>query len=538
MKTVSGNIIDIENRRIFSGELSIDGARIVEIRETPNVEHEHYILPGFVDAHIHIESSMLPPSEFARLAVTHGTVATVSDPHEIANVVGLGGVLYMIEDGETVPFKFYFGAPSCVPATTFETAGATLGLEELDILLQRNDVKYLAEMMNWPGVLNRNEEVMVKIALAQKHNKPIDGHAPGLKGEDAINYISAGISTDHECFTKEEALDKLNAGMKVLIREGSAAKNYAALSDLIPDHYQEMMFCSDDKHPDQLILFHIDELVRRSIKKGYDLFHVLQMACINPVKHYNLEVGLLKVGDQADFIVVNNTTEFKVFQTYIDGQLVAENGITKINRNLSKTTNQFNTALKQETDFRITTSGNKMPIIVAEDGQLITKKAVAIPRIIGGFTVSDPSNDVLKIVVVNRYKNAPPAVSFIKNIGIKKGAFASTVAHDSHNIIAVGVTDKELTRAVNLLIENKGGLSVVDGQEELVLPLPIAGLMIDADGYGVAEKYTILDQKIKSMGSSLSAPFMTLSFMALLVIPEIKLSDKGLFDAERFRFIT
>lgn len=532
---VKGQIVDIENQHIYSGQVTVENGKISKIEALEHNEMQ-FILPGFVDAHIHIESSMLVPSEFARLAVVHGTVSTVSDPHEIANVLGKDGVYYMIENGKKVPFKFNFGAPSCVPATTFESAGATIDSEGIKELLSNPDIKYLAEMMNYPGVLFKDDEVMKKIAWAKHYNKPVDGHAPGLRGEKAKTYIESGMSTDHECFTYDEALDKLNYGMKILIREGSAAKNFNALIDLAHKHYDNMMFCSDDKHPDDLIVGHIDELIRRGLKHGVDLFKLLQMACINPVKHYNLDVGLLKEGDPADFITVDNLTDFSVLKTFVNGICVAESGHSKIESIPFESPNNFNTSKKAAEDFQIQADSDNIQVIEALDGELITRSITLPAKIENGFYVSDLENDVLKIVVVNRYKEAKPAIAFIKNFGLKAGAIASSVAHDSHNIIAVGVNDEMICKAVNALIDEQGGVCAVTETETNVLPLPVAGIMSNLEGQFVAQKYQEIDAKAKEMGSQLHAPYMTLSFMALLVIPELKLSDFGLFDGGKFEF--
>lgn len=548
MAVIFGRIVDIINQRIYSAKLVFDEKRISSILPDDTLSPGHFILPGFIDAHVHIESSMLVPAAFARLAVVHGTVGTVSDPHEIANVCGLEGVEFMIENGKTVPFKFNFGAPSCVPATVFETAGARLDAKDVEILLKRDDIKYLSEMMNFPGVLNNHEEVIKKIKTAHQLNKPVDGHAPGLRGDKVRQYINAGISTDHECFTIEEALEKLKHGMKIIIREGSAAKNFEALVDLLHDYPDKIMFCSDDKHPDSLALGHINQLCARAVGKKIDIFKILQAACINPVQHYKLNIGLLRTGDPADFIVVKDLESFEVLQTYIDGQLVAQNGVSLIKTSVKEKTasiNHFNCTKKTTTDFEIAWMGEKtIAVIEALDGQLITNKLLLKPKVVDQKIVSDPVNDVLKIVVVNRYNDAPVAKAFIKNIGLKRGAIASSVAHDSHNIVAVGVDDESMCRAVNLIIEKKGGISCTnslppqrESWREVLLPLPLAGLMSDEDGYKIAEDYTAIDAMAKSLGSSLSAPFMTLSFMALLVIPQLKLSDKGLFDGDTFEFI-
>jgi adenine deaminase len=539
---VTGNLVDIARERIFPAAIKVQDGKIHSIEEIPasSVEANRFILPGFIDSHVHIESSMLVPSEFARLAVVHGTIGTISDPHEIANVCGMKGVEYMIENGKTVPFKFNFGAPSCVPATTFETAGATLDADDVEKLLQRNDIRYLSEMMNFPGVLFQDEEVMKKIKAAHRLGKPVDGHAPGLRGKEAKQYIDAGISTDHECFTAEEALDKIQLGMNILIREGSAAKNFEALIGLLNDHPDQIMFCSDDKHPDSLVLGHINQLCERAIAKGIDLFKVLTAACINPVKHYNLDCGLLEPGDHADFIVISDLQKFTVIQTYIDGQLVAENGKSLIQQQKAGTINNFSCDLLKPEDFAMPVADDTkqtIPVIEALDGQLITNRLELTGKIQDGHWVSDPANDILKIVVVNRYSNAPVAKSFIRNIGLKTGALASSVAHDSHNIVAVGTDDESLCQAVNLVIKKEGGVSAVGNSKEMILGLPVAGLMSTNDGYEVATAYTAIDQFSKELGSTLGSPFMTLSFMALLVIPHLKLSDKGLFDGDKFAFV-
>ncbi|QES89492.1 adenine deaminase [Rhizosphaericola mali] len=539
---LKGNIVDIENKRIYPGEVIFENGKITAANELKGEKFDSYILPGFVDAHVHVESSMLIPSEFARIAVTHGTVSTVNDPHEIANVIGIEGVKYMIENGKQVPFKFNFGAPSCVPATVFETAGATLDSKAVAELLASDDVKYLAEMMNFPGVLFKDPEVLAKIEAAHKAGKPVDGHAPGLRGEDAAKYAAAGITTDHECFTAPEALDKLAVGMHILIREGSAAKNFEALIDLLNDYPDKIMFCSDDKHPDSLVLGHINQLCQRAVAKGIDIFKILQAACINPVKHYKLDVGLLKIGDPADFIEIKDLKDFQVLKTYIDGQLVAENGQTNIESVTEKVINQFEITNINIEDLAIKSEeypsqDGKIPVMEALDGQLITNKLYFEPKLGGDLIISDAERDILKMVVVNRYFDAPVAKAFIKNFNFKSGAIASTVAHDSHNIIAVGVDDESIYRAIQLLIAAKGGVSWVNGAEEKVLPLPVAGLMSEKDGFEVAKAYTEIDHAAKSLGSQLSAPYMTLSFMALLVIPHLKLSDKGIFDGDSFSFL-
>ena len=534
---VRGNVVDVVGERIFKGVVVVKGGRIVEIREEENPVVV-FILPGLIDAHIHIESSMLVPSEFARLAVVHGTVGSVSDPHEIANVLGLGGVRFMTGNGKKVPFKFYFGAPSCVPATGFETSGGSLGVEELDELLQSDDIYYLSEMMNFPGVVSGDDLVAQKLALAKKYGKPVDGHAPGLTGEAAEKYVQAGISTDHECYTLQEALEKIGYGMKILIREGSAARNFDALAKLIPEHFKMIMFCSDDKHPNDLVSGHINQLVKRAFDRGYDKMKVLRCATLNPVRHYSLDAGLLQEGDAADFILVDDLENFRVLATYIDGRKVAENGKSLIPPVGIVSLNQFNAKPIKSTDLVVKAEGKRIRVIEAYDGQLVTGEVIADARIENDEVRSDPEHDILKIVVMNRYHPAPPAVAFIQGFGLKQGAIASSVAHDSHNIIAVGTDDAFIAAAINGVIHSKGGISVARGDELHVLPLPVAGIMSDEDGYKVAEKYQKLDELIKTkLKSSLKAPFMTLSFMALLVIPELKLSDRGLFDGRKFEFV-
>ncbi|MBS4070601.1 MAG: adenine deaminase [Algoriphagus sp.] len=533
---ILANLVDIPSKKIYPAKVTVVEGRIAQIQEIQPDKELPFLMPGFIDAHVHVESSMLVPSEFARLAVVQGTVATISDPHEIANVCGMQGVEYMIENGKQVPFHFFFGAPSCVPATPFETAGGEINAADIENLMARPEILYLAEMMNWPGTVNLDPIVMEKIRIAQKYTKPIDGHAPGLMEELAEKYVSAGPSTDHECFTYAEALGKIKLGMKISIREGSAAKNFEALIDLIDEYPEMIMFCSDDKHPDNLAISHINELAARAIAKGKDVFDVLRAACLNPIAHYSLPVGQVREGDPADFILVKDLEQFEVLTTYIKGQKVAENGKTLIPRVNNEVINNFNTSLKKPEDFQLYASGTKVRLIEALDGQLITPGIEGEILIRDGFAESNSEKDILKITVVNRYQDAPPAVAFIKNFGLKTGAIASSVGHDSHNIIAVGIDDVSICRAVNLLIKAKGGISAVSEKKEKVLALPVGGIMSPEDGYQVAEAYTRIDRMAKEMGSSLNSPFMTLSFMALLVIPDLKLSDKGLFDGKRFEF--
>jgi adenine deaminase len=533
--SLTGRIVDVVAGRIFPGKVTIGDGKIVSVEPADAVDNQ-YVLPGLIDSHVHIESSMLIPVEFARLAVVHGTVATVSDPHEIANVLGAEGVDFMIENGRLTPFKFHFGAPSCVPATGFESSGSVIGPEQIDKMLGRDDIYYLSEMMNFPGVIYGDPEVDQKLSLAKKHKKPVDGHAPGLDSDGIRKYASAGISTDHECVTIEEAIEKIRCGMHILIREGSAAKNFETLIPLIEKFPGKVMFCSDDKHPDDLVAGHINLLVKRAIKAGYNPLTVIRACTLNPVKHYNLTCGLLQPGDRADIITVDNLSEFNITRTFIDGELVSSGGKSLIGSYGHASPNHFSASTVTPADIEVTPTGNRIKVIQAYDGSLMTGKLLATPLLKDDKIISDVRNDILKMTVINRYKPSKPAVAFIRGFGLKKGAMASTVAHDSHNIICVGTSDEYMVSVINSLVENKGGIAVTDGINLEVLPLPVAGLMSGENGYAVAEKYQAINEKAFTLGGYLSAPFMTLSFMALLVIPELKLSDKGLFDGLKFAF--
>lgn len=534
---IKANFVDIERCEIYPVKVMIENQKIISVEKID--EHcSTYILPGFIDAHIHIESSMLPPSEFARLAVRHGTVATVSDPHEISNILGIEGVEFMLNNAAQVNFKFYFGASPCVPATPFETSGATLGVEEIRALLEKPQIRYLSEVMNFPGVINGDEDMLSKINIARELGKPIDGHAPGLRGDDLKRYIDAGITTDHETFTYEEGLEKVQYGMKISIREGSAAKNFDALAPLIDEYSEMLMFCSDDRHPNDLYHDHINQLVKRALANGNDLFKVLKIACINPIIHYNLDVGMLREGDSADFIEVDNLDDFTILKTVINGDVVTQNGESKISSVPIQKVNNFHANRKKVEDFMMPEC-QMVEVIKAIDHELITHEKLVSFDTVHSQMVDKPEHDILKITVVNRYEDTEPAVAYVNGFGLKRGAIASSVAHDSHNIIAVGCSDEEITKAVNLIIEHQGGVCVVMDTQEWILPLEIAGIMSADDGFNVAREYEKLDRIAKdTLGSTLSAPFMTLSFMALLVIPELKLSDKGLFDGRSFHFIS
>ncbi|MBN8682457.1 MAG: adenine deaminase [Chitinophagales bacterium] len=537
------HIIDLHARRIFPGEIIVREGRIEAIREVATVPPDSgYILPGFTDAHVHVESSMMPPTEFARLAVVHGTIATVSDPHEIANVLGAAGVQFMLDDAARSPFKFCFGAPSCVPATRFETAGAALDAPAVAQLLADPRIGYLSEMMNFPGVLFEDAEVMDKIAAAKAIGKPIDGHAPGLRGDEARRYFAAGISTDHECFTLEEATEKAALGVHILLREGSAARNFEALWPLLHTHPAQVMFCSDDKHPDDLILGHINQLVARALSKGCELFDVLRAACLHPVAHYQLPVGQLRPGDPADFIRVADLKDFKVLETWINGVCVARKGESLLPHLPVETPNQFLAEPITAADLALPAPAGthaRVRVIEAYDGQIVTGSTEADLPVADGLCLPDTAQDVLKIVVLNRYTaKAKPAIGFVKGLGLEQGALASSVAHDSHNIVAVGTDDAALAAVINAIIAAKGGVGAYAGGESRVLPLPIAGLMSDLDGYALAHRYADLDAWAKTaIGCKVRAPFMLLSFLALPVIPALKMTDLGVFDVQRFGFV-
>ncbi|TCO10972.1 adenine deaminase [Natronoflexus pectinivorans] len=538
--SIRGNIVDVFSKEIYPGEITIDKNKIISIVKVDE-EFNNFILPGFIDAHVHVESSMLTPSRFAEIVVPRGTIGVVSDPHEIANVLGVEGVDYMINDGKRVPLKFFFGAPSCVPATSFESSGAVIDSSAVQSLLRRDDVWFLSEMMNFPGVIYDDGEVHKKLSSAKQYNKPIDGHAPGLTGDNLDKYVSAGISTDHECSTLQEAEEKISKGMMIQIREGSAARNFEALKSLFENHPDRLMLCTDDSHPDDLISQgHVDRLLRLGLKEGVDLFDLLRAVTINPAQHYSLPIGLLRVNDPADFIVVEDLDNFNVVETYIEGERVyhKSDGIT-FDVSAAVPINKFRTELvtPEQLVVKLPDEFDYVRVIEVHDGELLTSQFEWRPEnVSGGVLSSDLNQDIIKLVVVNRYKDTPPSVGFVKNLGLKMGAIGSTVAHDSHNIIVAGCDDESILRAINVLIEGKGGIVTVTGEVFNYLPLPVAGLMSCESGVEVAEKYKVCNQNAAKMGSSLKSPFMTLSFLSLLVIPSLKLGDKGLFNVTDFEF--
>lgn len=533
--------MDIEHRRVFPGEIQICDGRIVSVTPLDHVEADApYYLPGFVDAHIHIESSMLTPENFARLAVAHGTVAVVADPHEITNVLGEAGLDYMIANAASTRFHVHFGLPSCVPSSHLESAGAAIDAAATARLLHRPDIHFLAEMMNYPGVLFDDAEVSAKLAAARLVDKPIDGHAPGVMGKELDKYIAAGISTDHECSTLSEARERIEKGMAVLVREGSSARNFDALAPIIAEAPDKVMLCSDDKHPDDLVKGHIDAMVRKGLEQGIPVWNLLQAACINPVRHYHIEgCGPLSQGEKATFIAVDNLENLQVMATYIDGQKVydAKEGVNDHLLSSGKPAptalpNAFSAVKIAVSDLTIHLGdAQKVKAIVASDGQLLTQcKIVDLENL--------PDASIQKIVVYNRYGNGQPQAAYIEGFGLRRGAIAATIAHDSHNLIAIGATDEEIVTAINTLIDTKGGIAVVCGHERTVMPLPIAGLMSDRRGEEVAAQYKTLLSKAAALGCPFRSPFITMSFMALPVIPELKLTDKGLVDVSAFDFTT
>ena len=532
---------DLLEESFYAAEVEIFEGKIRSIQaieqDLGGVQTLPFMLPGFIDAHIHIESSMLSPSRFAEIAVRHGTVATVSDPHEIANVLGLDGVQYMLDEAKQVPLKIHYTAPSCVPATDFEVSGARLNAHDIGVILRNDSMVALGEMMNFPGVIYDDESVLGKIEAAKKTGKPIDGHAPGVRGRDLEKYVSAGISTDHEAVDVKEALEKIRLGMKILIREGSAAKNFEALKSLILEQKSMVMLCSDDLHPDDLLKGHINLLVKRGLDLGATIFDMMKIYSSNPIDHYGLNVGQLNKSDPADFVLVDSLDSLTVLSTWIDGVPVYQNGENSFNVESKETPNKFIDNVFTRDNFIFEGEEGKYRVIDAVDGSLITLESEEYLRSNEGHVLPDLNKDVLKISVVNRYKRAKPSLAWIRNIGLKRGAIASSVAHDSHNIIVVGCSDEEILLAVNSLIESKGGIVVVDGDEVSCLPLPVAGIMSNNLGEEVAAAYTELSILAKNLGSELKAPFMTLSFMALLVIPDLKIGDKGLFDVKKFDFV-
>ncbi len=529
---IKGNILNVFTEEIYPAEIIIENG-IIKCVKPIEGKFEDLILPGFIDAHIHIESSMLTPSRFAEAVVPHGTTSVVSDPHEIANVMGLDGIRYMMDDAASVPLRVFFTAPSCVPATPFETSGAILGTYEIEKLLKNDEIVALGEMMNFPGVLGDDPVVMGKIQIAKKHKKPIDGHSPLLSGDDLCKYIGAGISTDHECTTKEEALEKKRLGMKIMLREGSSAKN---LEDLIAAGCDFIV--SDDKHPGDLLIGHVDQMLKKAVEFGLDPIEAVKMVTVNPATHYDLNTGSIAPGRAADFVFVDGLENFNVKKVFIGGNLVAEEGKALFSVKPLELETTFRLSKKKPSDFEIFSQKKKEKVRVIDviEGQLLTERSEAVLSVVDGKIKPDVENDILKIAVVERYGHNRMANAFVRGFELQKGAIASSVAHDSHNIIVVGTNSKDMADAVNILAENNGGLVAASTGNYYSLKLPIAGLMSTKKAEEVSSELELLHEMVREMGCKLDSPFMMMSFMALLVIPKLKISDMGLFDVEKFQF--
>jgi len=529
---VKGVVYDPISKGIIPGRIVIVAGRIDRIEPDENITSP-IILPGFVDSHIHIESSMLIPTEFSKMAAKHGTVAVVADPHEIANVAGVDGIDFMIRDAKNAEIKFFFGAPSCVPASPFDDCYTVIDSAEIANLVRRDDIYFLGEMMNFPGVINSNQDVLKKIQIALDYKKPVDGHAPGLSSDSLKKYVAAGISTDHECFTEEEAIEKLNLGVKILIREGSAAKNFSTLHALISKYPHSIMLCTDDCHPEDLINGHINIQVKRSLVLGHKIFDVLQVTSVNPVKHYKLDVGLLQVGDRADFIVVDNLSNLNIKANFINGVDVLEN-ISSHSVTMELLPEYIFSASIKLQNLRVAAKNDIIKVIEVIEGELVTNSLECPAKVVDGEVVSDIDNDILKIVIVNRYKRDQSFVGFIKGFGLKKGAIAESIAHDSHHVIAVGVEDESIFAAIDYIIKNRGGVCYFDDTIISGLSLPVYGLMGIDSADIIASKYETINRKVIDEGCTLKSPFMTLSFMALSVIPKLKITPKGLFEGVLF----
>ena len=560
-------ILDVLTDSVYPARITIEDGIFKEIipihvTEETKIDVEGLMIPGFIDSHIHIESSMMTPAQFAKVAVRHGTTAVVCDPHEIANVRGIDGIEFMIENASTVPFNFYFAAPSCVPATAFETSGAVIDSDDIEYLLQKPEVVALAEMMNFPGVIGADEEVLRKLRIARKYNKPIDGHAPLVSGRELDRYIEQGIVTDHECSNFQEAIEKKQKGMKIMVRDGSSAKNMEALFDFSEriEHYKNQdsfgiipnevlsrrlhspifdFIVSDDKNPKDLTVGHLNESVKKAVDLGIDLIKAIEMVTINPASHYGLDGGSIVTGSRADFIIIDNFNDFNILKTYIAGECVFDGENVLFDVEDVEVGNSMNVDKKSPDDFNVYFEGDECEVNVIEciDGDLLTKKTTARLITKNGVVQPDIFEDVLKIAVVERYGSNNVSNGFIKGFGLKKGAIASSISHDSHNIVVVGYSSERMAEAVNKVIDNKGGIAVVSEDFEDSLSLPIAGLMSNRDGFDIANKLLILHKMASALGCKLAAPFMTMAFMSLLVIPSIKISDKGLFDGDSFEFM-
>ncbi len=533
---IKGNILNIYTDEIYPGEIEIEKGVIQSIREVSSFFNE-IIVPGFIDSHIHIESSKLTPSRFAEIALKHGTTSVVADPHEIANVMGLEGIEYMLNDARNSPLKFNFAAPSCVPTTEYETAGATIDSNVIDDLLRKDEFVSLGEVMDYNGVIEGKEDLIAKIESAKKHKKPIDGHAPLVTGEDLQKYVKYGIDTDHECTSKREAAEKRRMGVKIMIREGSESH---MLEELL--HSDADFIVSDDICAEDLIDGHIDKLLRKAVSLGMDAFEALKLVTINPAKHYNLNVGSITPGKQADLVFIDNLEDFNVKRVIVDGNTIYKKQklLYRANPMPVKTTLKITPKTAEDFDVKAQDENHKsatVNVINVEDNTIISSHDTAKLSIDRNTVIPSVFEDILKISVIERYGGNTIANGFVHGFNIKNGAIASSVSHDSHNIIAVGTNSQYIAEATNKIIENKGGLVAMSNKEMIDLPLPIAGLMSDKSANVVSKVSSSLNELVSSMGCTLSSPYTTLSFLALPVVPSIKITNKGLFDVDANKFI-
>jgi adenine deaminase len=533
---IEGNLVDVVREAVFPARIETSHG-IITLIERVDKEFRDFLVPGLIDAHIHIESSLLSPSRFAEAAVPHGTTAVIADPHEIANVLGLEGIDYMVRDAAAVPLRFYFTAPSCVPATPFETSGAVLGPREVEKLLERDNFIALGELMNYPGAIRGDPDVIAKIDVARRLRKPVDGHCPLLSGEPLRAYVGLGISTDHECTTAAEALEKHALGMRVMVREGSVSKDLEALAPFARDH--EFLLVSDDLLLPDLLRGHLDRSLAAAVSLGIDPFRALRAATINPARHYGLPLGLLEAGRMADIVRVADLGSFRILEVYIGGRRAAGQGRPTFVARPEPLPGRLSVRERSPRDFAVRASGPsaKVRSIGLVKDSLLTQSLKATLSVEDGLVMPDADRDILRIAVVNRYRDAPVANGFVTGFGLKDGAIAGSVAHDSHNIIAVGAGAGDVADAVNRVIREGGGFSACASGRGAILPLPVAGLMSAEPAAAVGETLDRLHAMAEAQGSTIPRPFMAMSFLSLLVIPSLKIGDRGLFDVDAFRFV-
>ncbi|DAB17033.1 TPA: adenine deaminase [Candidatus Gastranaerophilales bacterium HUM_18] len=544
----NANIVNVLSEEIHKADIAIKDGIIAGIGENYSGEKEidiqgAYVTPSFIDGHVHLESTMMLPSEFAKVALPAGTTTVIIDPHEISNVLGLHGISFMHEAVKNLPLDVYTMLPSCVPATPFETSGFDLNSYDLSLLIDKPWVLGLAEMMNFPGVLNQDNNVMAKLELAKSRGKCIDGHAPYLHGKDLCAYIASGVKSDHECTTPDEAVEKLRLGMYVMVREGTAAKDLDALMPVLKTcNTRKCILVTDDRHPADL-KEHINGMVRRAVEAGVDPVKAIQIASLNTAEYFGLKnLGAIAPGYKADLLILPDLKTFKPDLVIKNGVVAAENGklIAELPENEALAVrNSVNVRWITPEDFRIEANGSKVTALEVIPHQLITKSVVSEVKIEDGNAVSNIDNDTLKICVIERHRaTGNIGKGFVKGFNLKCGAIASTVAHDSHNMIVIGTNDADMYAAAVALIKCKGGKVVVkDGEVISELPLPIAGLMSDRNFDYVVNKCEELNKTAHSIGCRIEDPFMTMGFLSLPVIPELKVTDKGVFDTNKFDFI-